>query len=118
MAYEDEIKIEWLADPVPDLSWLFEDALSDYIRPQITDEEQRLLDARWSQDFKRTFALWMGARLTDDLATPYRGSLGNSGVSSAGFRGEVHFTPTAPPDALELNLELYDLSVFIPLGSL
>jgi len=53
----------------------------------------------------------MGARLTDNLRTQYQGSLGNGG----GFRGEVNFTPSPPPDARELNLVLYDLSVFIPL---
>jgi len=118
LVYEDRIRIEWLADPVPDLSWLFKDNPSDYLMPQIADEEQRLITARGRMNFKRTFALWMGARLTDNLRTPYVGSLGNSGVSRTGFKGEVHFTPSAPPEARELNLVLYDLSVFIPLASL
>jgi hypothetical protein len=117
LVYEDRIRMEWLADPPPDLSWLFNDALTEYIRPQLADEEQRLLEARWSQNFKRTFALWMGARLTDNLHTPYLGSVGNSGVASTGFKGEVNFIPSAPPDARELHLTLYDLSIFVSLES-
>jgi len=116
LVYQDRIRIEWLVDPVPDLSWLFKDTLSDYLMPQIADEEQRLIAAQASMNFRRTFALWMGARLTDDLRTPYQGSLENSGVSSSGFKGAVYFIPSSPPGARELNLVLYDLSVFIPLG--
>jgi len=115
LVYEDRIGIEWLANPVPDLSWLFKDTVSDHLMPQIADEEQRLIAAQASMNFRRTFALWMGARLTDDLRTPYQGALGNSSVSSSGLKGEVYFTPSPPPGARELNLVLYDLSVFIPL---
>jgi len=111
LVYQDRITIEWLAHPVPDLSWLFDDTVSDYLRPQIADEERRLMAARAEMSSRRTFALWMGARLTDNLRTQYQGSLGNGG----GFRGEVNFTPSPPRDARELNLVLYDLSVFIPL---
>ncbi len=111
MVYQDRITIEWLAHPVPELSWLFNDTVSDYLRPQIADEERRLMAARAEMSSRRTFALWMGARLTDNLRTQYQGSLGNGG----GFRGEVNFTPSPPQDARELNLVLYDLSVFIPL---
>ncbi len=116
LLYDDRVRIEWHIDPAPDLSWLFPDTLSDYLMLRIADEEQRLATARWSMNFKRTFALWFGARLTDDVGTGYRGSLEGSGVSSSGFKGVVYFTPSAPPDAVELNLALFDLSVLIPLG--
>jgi len=118
LLYDDRIRIEWHIDPAPDLSWLFTDTLSDYLMQRIADEEQRLATARWRMNFKRTFALWFGARLTDDVGTSYRGSLEGSGVSSSGFKGAVYFTPSAPPGAGELNLVLYDLSVLIPLGPL
>jgi hypothetical protein len=116
LLYDDRVRIEWLIDPAPDLSWLFKDTLSDYLMPRIADEEQRLATARWSMNFKRTFVLWFGARLTDDQRTTYRGSLESSGVSASGFKGAVCFTPGAPSEARELNLVLYDLSLFIPLG--
>jgi len=117
LVYEDRIVIEWLVDPPPDLSWLFHDQVSEYMRPGPGDENQRLLQARWSMNFKRTMALWMSAHLHDDLRTEYVGSLGNSGAATSGFKGRVCFTPSAPPGARELNLTLYDLSIFIPLVS-
>jgi hypothetical protein len=35
----------------------------------------------------------------------------------SGFKGKVYFTPSVPPGACELNLTLYDLSIFIPIDS-
>ena len=117
LVYQDRARMEWLVDPVPDLSWLFHDDLSGYLRPGAAADIDELQQARWSRDFARTYALWMGARLTDNLRTPYQGTLGSSGTSSSGFKGEVNFTPTVPVGARELHLVMHDLSVFIPLGS-
>jgi hypothetical protein len=114
LIYEDLIRIEWLVDPVPDLSFLFKDTVADYLLPTMQDENERLAAARWTMNSTRTIALWMGARLADDLHTPYVGSLGPY-ISGTGLNGQMSFKPSAPPGARELNLVLHDLSVRIPL---
>ena len=86
--------------------------LPDYVLP-IRDADARMAAAHWRMNSRRVFALWLGARLTDNLGTPYVGSLG---PYVSGLKGQVSFTPSAPPGARQLKLTLHDLSASIPLG--
>jgi hypothetical protein len=116
LLYENAVTIEWLLDPLPDLSWLYPAAdTAQEAADAVLPNPSAATEIRMARS-ARAAALWLHARLADRLGTPYVGSLGYSGTfRGGGYKGETHFLPRVPPDVDELNLVLYDLSYFVPL---
>ncbi|HEX2682113.1 MAG TPA: hypothetical protein VHQ03_12575 [Candidatus Dormibacteraeota bacterium] len=117
LVYADRVTLEWLLDPLPDLSWLRRDDPTSRMIWGAPDPDDRPSSSIQTAS-DDAIGLWLAAQLIDDVGTAYLGSLGNAGTFyGGGLKGEVHFSPGPPANARELNLVLYDLSAFIPIGS-
>jgi len=111
LLYTNEVVVEWLVRPIPDLSWIpFDEEWLARTLDRFRGKRRDRL-ASTIRESCRISELWNRARLTDDRGTTYAPTTGGSGALPGGHRGENAFSPTPPADALELNLTLEELSV-------
>jgi len=116
IVYADGIAIEWFMDPVPDLSWLADEAAegSSSFFPQFQDQPEKIERMR---RFKRISTFWDGAMLTDDQGTQYRLAGGGAGgAEEIGYKGRETFSPRPPPDARVLTVRVSDLVLSLTLN--
>jgi hypothetical protein len=115
LVYSNEVVIEWLVRPMPDLSWIpFDDEkITQTLDKHGGKHRERL--ASELRELHRLSDLWQRAVLTDDRGTRYISSTGSSGSLPGGHKGENAFSPGPPADARELNLTMDELSILIPL---
>jgi hypothetical protein len=116
LVYSNEVVIEWLIRPVPDLSWIpfDEEKIAQSLDKHGGKNREKLTSTL--REWIRLGDLWHRAVLTDDRGTRYMPSTGSSGSLPAGHKGEHAFSPGPPADARELNLTMDELSILIPLG--
>ena len=109
--------IEWLMNPLPDLTWI---PLDDAELKQQADSDERFREkpevAESFRRMRRVSNFWDSATLGDDLATTYESGWADSGSQDGGaYKGHIAFSPAPPIAAVQLTLRVQDLAVTIAL---
>jgi hypothetical protein len=115
-AYSDGVLIEWLVDPVPDLTWMSDEvpnpdrtAFLDRFRdqPEMVDRLRRS---------RRLSTFWESATLRDDVGTRYEWAGGDSeSADGKAYKGHETFSPSVPSSAHSLTIDVHGLAMTIAL---
>ena len=114
--YSDGVLIEWLADPVPDLTWMPEQMPTAERTAFLEKFQEHPETVERLRRLKRLANFWDSTTLSDDVGSEYQWAWGDANsVDGSGYKGHEAFGPRSPVQAQTLTVHVHDVAITISL---